>query len=92
VARVLQALVPLDLHPYTLWANREDQLGEVGCIYSVQGFEFDFVGVIWGPDLVWRDGRWVARPGKSSDPRINGRNGPIPEKKALPLLNRQRPY
>ncbi len=76
-----------DRHPYTLWANREEnQLGEVGCIYSVQGFEFDYVGVIWGPDLVWRDGRWVARPEKSLDPGINGRNGPIPEKKALPLL------
>ena len=76
-----------DRHPYTLWANRdENQLGEVGCIYSAQGFEFDYVGVIWGPDLVWRDGGWVARPEKSFDPGINGRNGPIPEERALPLL------
>ena len=34
---------------------------QVGSIYSVQGFEFDDVGLIWGDDLVWRDGKWVAQ-------------------------------
>ena len=40
---------------------------QIGCIYSAQGFEFDSVGVIWGPDLVWRDDRWVAQKDKSKD-------------------------
>jgi hypothetical protein len=78
---------PPDRHPYTLWANRvTNQLGEVGCIYSVQGFEFDYLGVIWGPDLVWRDDRWVAQPEKSSDTEMRRGKNPISEETALPLL------
>lgn len=55
-----------------------DPLGadQAGTVYSVQGFEFGHVGVIMGPDLVVRDGNWIANPkynfrnnirGKSSD-------------------------
>ena len=55
--------------PYTLWAETDEGLGQVGCIYSAQGFEFDRVGVIWGPDLVWRAGNWVAvREGSHDGP------------------------
>ena len=54
-------------HPYTLWATTSEGLGQVGCIYSAQGFEFDRVGVIWGPDLVWRDGKWVGQKRLSKD-------------------------
>jgi hypothetical protein len=42
---------------------------QAGTVYSVQGFEFRHVGVIMGPDLVIRGGRWVAQP------RENHRNG-----------------
>ena len=54
-------------HLYMLWANTPVGLGQVGCIYSAQGFEFDSVGVIWGRDLVWRTDRWVAQPKESRD-------------------------
>lgn len=53
--------------PYTLWATTEAGEGEVGCIYSAQGFEFDAVGVIWGPDLVRRGDEWVAQKEGSHD-------------------------
>jgi DUF2075 family protein len=53
--------------PYTLWAQTRAGEDEVGCIYSAQGFEFDRVGVIWGPDLLWRENRWVAQPKCSYD-------------------------
>jgi uncharacterized protein len=53
--------------PYTLWATTDAGREEVGCIYSAQGFEFDRVGVIWGSDLVWRSGVWVAQPKCSFD-------------------------
>lgn len=34
-------------HPYTIWARGlSDPLEQVGCIYSIQGFEFDYIGVI----------------------------------------------
>lgn len=59
-------------HPYTLWATAPEGEEQVGCIYSAQGFEFDRVGVIWGPDLVWRDGAWVGVKKASKDPGLNG--------------------
>lgn len=48
-------------HPYTIWATQPHGINEVGCIYSAQGFEFDYVGVIFGRDLRWdvRRGRWI---------------------------------
>jgi DUF2075 family protein len=57
-------------HPYTLWATTDEGLGQVGCVYSAQGFEFDRVGVIWGPDLVWRDDGWVAQRKQTKDPGL----------------------
>jgi hypothetical protein len=36
----------------------EDPLCEVGCPYAVRGFDYDYVGVLWLDDLVWRGGRW----------------------------------
>ncbi|MBV1776028.1 DUF2075 domain-containing protein [Burkholderiaceae bacterium DAT-1] len=41
-----------DQHPFYLWAT-DPQTRQVGCIYSSQGLEFDYVGVIIGPDLIW---------------------------------------
>ncbi|MBK7393983.1 MAG: DUF2075 domain-containing protein [Chloracidobacterium sp.] len=35
-----------------------DPLCEVGCPYVVRGFDFDFVGLLWLPDLVWRTDHW----------------------------------
>jgi hypothetical protein len=52
---------PPEKHPYTVWATTSVGETQIGCIYSAQGFEFDRVGVIWGPDLVWREDKWVAR-------------------------------
>jgi len=54
-------------HPYTLWAETPIGEEQIGCIYSAQGFEFDRVGVIWGKDLVWRNGEWVAQREYSKD-------------------------
>jgi len=59
-------------HPYTLWAETDAGVGQVGCIYSAQGFEFDQVGVVWGRDLVWRSGRWAANKAESHDKAVRG--------------------
>ena len=60
--------------PYFEWATRkQNQLSEVGCIYSAQGFEFDYIGVIFGNDLVIRNDKWVAQPENSHDPLIHGK-------------------
>lgn len=39
-------------------AMHRDPLCEVGCPYVVRGFDFDYLGVLWLGDLVWRGGRW----------------------------------
>lgn len=41
------------------WASKPDGAEQVGSIFTVQGFEFPYVGVLMGPDLVARDGRLV---------------------------------
>jgi DUF2075 family protein len=56
--------------PAPLWAWTPSGVDQVGCIYTAQGFEFDYVGVIFGTDLVVRDGRWVGRPQFSKDASI----------------------
>ena len=37
----------------TLWANDPGGINQVGCVYTAQGFEFDYVGVIFGKDLLY---------------------------------------
>ncbi|MET8413546.1 DUF2075 domain-containing protein [Streptomyces sp. NPDC005195] len=50
-----------------LWATDPAGFTQVGCIYTAQGFEYDWSGVIFGPDLVWRNGVWVADKKSSKD-------------------------
>jgi len=35
------------------WAYKPNGFKQVGCIYTAQGFEFDYVGVIIGDDLIY---------------------------------------
>jgi hypothetical protein len=51
-----------------LWATDPAGFGQVGCVYTAQGFEYDYSGVIIGPDLVWREDRWVAIRSANRDP------------------------
>ncbi len=39
-----------------IFAINEESFDQVGCIHTVQGMEFDYVGVIIGNDLIYRDG------------------------------------
>lgn len=59
--------------PSALWASDPAGFGQVGCIYTAQGFEYDHAGVIIGPDLVWRDGRWVTVRDANRDPDFKSR-------------------
>ncbi|MFJ4577942.1 DNA/RNA helicase domain-containing protein [Streptomyces echinatus] len=54
--------------PAALWATDAAGFGQVGCVYTAQGFEYDWSGVIIGPDLLWRDGRWITNRAASKDP------------------------
>jgi len=55
-----------------LWAIDPKGFDQIGCVYTVQGFEYDWNGVIMGPDLVWREDSWVAVPSGSKDPAMRG--------------------
>ncbi|MFC7592473.1 DNA/RNA helicase domain-containing protein [Nonomuraea antimicrobica] len=56
-----------DRPPHTLWATHPGGHGQIGCIYTAQGFEYAWAGVIFGPDLVWRDGGWQADISQNRD-------------------------
>ncbi len=59
--------------PSPLWATDPAGFGQVGCVYTAQGFEYDYAGVILGPDLVWRESRWVTQREGSKDPALRSR-------------------
>lgn len=41
----------------SIWAIEQDSVSQAGCIHTSQGLEFDYVGVIIGPDLTFKDGQ-----------------------------------
>ncbi|MEX2563432.1 MAG: DUF2075 domain-containing protein [Nitriliruptoraceae bacterium] len=50
------------------WASEPGGIDQVGCIYTAQGFEFDYAGVIFGNDLVYRPREgWVGQKDLSYD-------------------------
>jgi DUF2075 family protein len=55
------------------WMNgSSNSLDRVASIYGAQGFESDFVGVVWGRDFVGREGRWVLGPAEACFDTIDG--------------------
>ena len=59
--------------PAALWASDPAGFDQVGCVYTAQGFEYDWSGVVLGPDLVWRDGRFVTVRAANKDPAFRSR-------------------
>lgn len=60
--------------PSALWATMDGGFGQVGCVYTAQGFEYDWSGVIIGPDLVARHGTMVTVREASKDPEFKKRS------------------
>lgn len=58
------------------WAIDEDSFDQVGCIHTSQGLEFDYVGVIIGKDLKYRDGKVLTDPSERArtDQSLRGLN------------------
>ncbi len=61
--------LPKDIPKAQLWAYDPNGINEIGCIYTAQGFEFDYVGVIVGKDLTYsfEKGTWVGDYKQSYD-------------------------
>lgn len=55
-----------------LWAHDPNGINQIGCVYSAQGFDFDYVGVIMGMDLVYDPNllTWKAYRENSYDTRV----------------------
>ena len=49
------------------WILQPDSVEQIGCIHTCQGLEVEYIGVIFGPDLVIRNGQWVDSPRKKSE-------------------------
>ena len=49
-----------------LWMVKPNSVNEAGCIHTCQGLELDYVGVIIGDDLIYRDGEVLVDPTKRS--------------------------
>jgi hypothetical protein len=56
--------------PSALWATEPGGFDQLGCIYTAQGFEYDWNGVIFGPDLVRRRDAWIVQRDQSRDPAL----------------------
>jgi len=64
-ARILAPGIPKS----NLWAYDPNGSNQIGCVYTAQGFEFDYVGVIFGNDLAYDfdEQTWKGHPENSAD-------------------------
>jgi len=55
--------------PESLWAYDPNGIDQIGCVYTAQGFEFDYIGVIFGKDLTFdlSTSQWIGNPQASAD-------------------------
>jgi hypothetical protein len=53
----------------SLWATDPNGINQIGCVYNIQGFELDYVGVIWGKDLRYdfEQQAWIGDKKESAD-------------------------
>jgi len=54
------------------WANEYSGMNQMGTVYTAQGFEFDYIGVIIGPDLSYNldKTKWEGHPERSHDTTV----------------------
>lgn len=61
--------LPAGIPKSDFWAYDQGGIDQVGCIYTAQGFEFDYAGVIFGTDLRFNldKSEWEGHPEDSFD-------------------------
>jgi len=54
------------------WATDPSGMEQVGTVYTAQGFEFDYIGIIFGNDIVYdaANKTWVGKPENSADSMV----------------------
>ena len=60
-----------------LWAYDPNGVDQIGSIYTIQGFEFDYVAVIFAKDLIYDPNKreWIGVSQNSCDPQIKKAKG-----------------
>ncbi|MEK6973828.1 MAG: DNA/RNA helicase domain-containing protein [Nanoarchaeota archaeon] len=58
------------------WATDDSGMEQVGTVYTSQGFEFDYIGIIFGNDLIFdkKIDTWIAKPENSYDQMVKTNN------------------
>lgn len=58
------------------WATDNSGMDQVGTVYTAQGFEFDYIGVIFGNDVVFDKTKndWISIPKNSHDSMVTRNN------------------
>ncbi|MGA5201760.1 DUF2075 domain-containing protein [Streptomyces variegatus] len=51
-----------------LWSTDRRGVDQIGCVYTAQTFEYDWNGVLIGPDLLFREGKFKVDRSASCDP------------------------
>lgn len=61
------------------WATDPSGMEQVGTVYTSQGFEFDYIGVIFGKDLVYdlTKKKWIVKPENSHDTMVTRNNADL---------------
>ena len=61
-----------DIPKASLWAYDPNGINQVGCIYTAQGFEFDYIGIIIGKDLIYNfdKQKWEGNKENSADSMV----------------------
>ncbi len=69
--------LPQGIPKAQLWASDPNGIDQIGCIYTAQGFEFDYAGVIFGTDLRYNfeTQRWEGHPEDSHDTIVKKSKG-----------------
>lgn len=85
--------LPWDQYNYqtTAWAEKTSTIDEVGSIYTVQGFDLNYVGVIIGPPFDYDpvSDRLTVDPSRVTDPEVFKRRADLSDPKERQQINEQ---
>lgn len=65
------------------WAERDQTVDEVGSIFTVQGFDLNYAGVIIGPSVKYRNGTIIFDADESENPNVKNRRSLVIDGKSV---------
>lgn len=60
----------------TVWAEDPVTINEIGSIYTIQGFDLNYCGVIIGPSFKYRNGKVIVDPSATQNDKTNIKDDP----------------